>query len=116
MTAMSTPPTCFRIGFALGTLTRELLRAMKRTTPAVPAQPQTTKIFASTVPTRKDWDELCRVPTIARRGIDLSQWFEANTKPVTNKRRSRQRKPAQCKPQALRFGPLDELIAPIATV
>ena len=112
MTAMSTLSTSFRFGYALGTLTREFLRSLKRTTPAVPAQAQPVVHLASITPTRNDWDELCRIPTIARLGVDLNQWFDDNTKPVPVKRRTRQRKPTQCKAPELR----DDLIAPVAAI
>ncbi|WP_426428081.1 hypothetical protein [Pseudomonas palmensis] len=119
MTAMSAPSTGFRFGYALGTLTREFLRSMKRTVPRVQAQAQVQPAahFASITPTRNDWDELCRIPTIARRGVDLNQWFDANTKPVPpTKRRNRPRKPDQRKTPELRMGSLDDLIAPVATI
>ncbi|WP_412461745.1 hypothetical protein ACK2SD_07215 [Pseudomonas sp. SC11] len=117
MTAMSAPTTGFRLGYALGTLTREFLRSMKRTTPPVPAQTQPVARFANISPTRNDWDELCRIPTLARRGVDLNQWFDANTKPVPpTKRRVRKRKSAQRKAPELRMGSLDDLIVPVAVI
>lgn len=115
MTAVSPPSTSFRFGYALGTLTREFVRSMKRTTPAVLTQAQPVVHLASITPTRNDWDELCRIPTLARRGVDLNQWFDANTKAVPpTKRRPRQRKPSKPKAPELRMGPLDDLIAPVA--
>ncbi|ESW41098.1 MULTISPECIES: hypothetical protein [Pseudomonas] len=117
MTAMSAPTTGFRFGYALGTLTREFLRSMKRTTPPVPVQAQPVAHFASISPIRNDWDELCRFPTLARRGVDLNQWFDTNTKPVPpTKRRVRQRKPAQRKAPEPRMGSLNDLIAPVAAI
>lgn len=115
MTAVSVPSTSFRFGYALGTLTREFVRSMKRTTPAVPTQAQPVAHLTSITPIRNDWDELCRIPTLARRGVDLNQWFDANTKAVPpTKRRTRQRKPSKAKAPELRMGPLDDLIAPVA--
>lgn len=115
MTAVSAPSTSFRFGYALGTLTREFMRSMKRTAPAVHTQAQPVVHLASITPTRNDWDELCRIPTLARRGVDLNQWFDANTKAVPpTKRRVRQRKPSKTKAPELRMGPLDDLIAPVA--
>lgn len=115
MTAVSAPSTSFRFGYALGTLTREFMRSMKRTIPAVQTQAQPVVHLASITPTRNDWDELCRIPTLARRGVDLNQWFDANTKAVPpTKRRARQRKPSKTKAPELRMGPLDDLIAPVA--
>jgi hypothetical protein len=115
MTAASVPSTCFRFGYALGTLTREFMRSMKRTTPTVPTQAPPVIHLTSITPTRNDWDELCRIPTLARRGIDLNQWFDANTKVVPpTKRRTRQRKPSKPKAPELRMGPLDDLIGPVA--
>lgn len=115
MTAVSVPSTSFRFGYALGTLTREFVRSMKRTTPAVPTQAQPVAHLTSITPTRNDWDELCRIPALARRGVDLNQWFDANTKAVPpTKRRTRQRKPSKSKAPELRMGPLNDLIAPVA--
>ena len=118
MTAVSVSSTSFRLGYALGTRYREFVRSMKRTTPAVPTQAQPVAHLASITPTRNDWDELSRIPTLARRGVDLNQWFDANTKPIPKpaKRRPRQRKQAERKALELRMGPLDELIAPVAAI
>ncbi|MBK0155588.1 hypothetical protein IAE35_19800 [Pseudomonas sp. S75] len=115
MTAMSAPSIGFRFGYALGTLTREFLRAMKRAAPVVPAHGRPVVQLANIAPTRSDWDELCRIPTLARRGVDLNQWFENNTKAVPpTKRRTRQRKPSKPQAPELRMGPLNDLIAPVA--
>ena len=100
MTTMSAPSTGYRVGFAFGTLTREFLHAIKRPTAPMPGHPTPVVQLANFAPTRKDWDDLCRIPALARRGVDLNKWFEDNTKAVP----------------PLRMGPLDELIAPIATV
>lgn len=117
MTVMSAPSIGLRFGYALGTVAREFLRAMKRPAPVVPLQARTVVQHASIAPTRNDWDELCRIPTFARRGVDLNQWFETNTKAVPpTKRRARQRKPSKSKATELRMGSLDELIAPVAAI
>lgn len=114
MTAVSEPSTSFRLGYALGTLTRELMLSLKRATPSVPAQAEPVVHLVSITPTRNDWDELCRIPTLARRGVDLNQWFDANTKAVPpTKRQPRQRKPSKSKAPELRMGSLDDLIAPV---
>ncbi len=115
MTAMSAPSIGFRFGYVLGTLTREFLLAMKRPAPVVPVHVRPVVQLASITPTRNDWDELCRIPTLARRGVDLNQWCENNTKVVPpTKRRTRQRKPSKSKAPELRMGPLNDLIAPVA--
>lgn len=115
MISLSAPSTSFRIGYALGTLTREFMRSMKRTAPAVQTQAHSAVHLASIMPTRNDWSELCRIPTLARRGVDLNQWFDANTKAVPQTKRSpRKRKPSKLKATELRMGPLDDLIAPVA--
>ena len=118
MTPMTSPSTGFRFGYALGALTREFLRATKRPASPDPAQPRRFAQLANMIPTRNDWDELSRIPTLARRGVDLNQWFDANTKPIPKpaKRRPRQRKQAERKALELRMGPLDELIAPVAAI
>ena len=115
MTPMTSPSTGFRFGYALGALTREFLRATKRPASPDPAQPRRFAQLANMIPTRNDWDELCRIPALARRGVDLNQWFDANTKAVPpTKRRTRQRKPSKAKAPELRMGPLDDLITPVA--
>ncbi|WP_438299551.1 hypothetical protein [Pseudomonas sp. NMS19W] len=115
MTAASVPSTSFRFGYALGTFARDFIRSMKRTTPVAPTQAQPVVHLASITPTRNDWEELCRIPTLARRGVDLNQWFDANTKAVPPaKRRPRQRKPKNTEASELVMGPLDNLIAPVA--
>jgi hypothetical protein len=117
MTAISAPSIGFRFCYALGTLTREFLRAMKRPTRVVPAHVRPVVQLASRALTRSDWDELRRIPTLARRGVNLSQWFEINTKAVPpTKRRTRQRKSSKPKAAELRKGSLDELIAPVAAI
>lgn len=114
MTALSAPSIGFRFGFALGTLTREFLRTMKRPAPLVPAHASPIVQLTHKAPTRIDWDELRRIPTLARRGVDLNQWFENNTKPVPpTKHRARQRKPSKPKASELRMGSLNDLIAPV---
>ena len=115
MTPMTSPSTGFRFGYALGALTREFLRATKRPASPDPAQPRRFAQLANMIPTRNDWDELCRIPTLARRGVDLNQWFDANTKAVPPIKR-RQRKPTSHKAPELRMGSLDDLIAPVAAI
>lgn len=118
MTAMSAPSQSigFRFGYVLGTLSREFLRTIRR--PAATTQKAQPAVhLPSITPTRNDWDELCRIPTLARRGVDLSNWFDANTKAVPpTKRRIRQRKSSKPKAAELRKGSLDELIAPVAVI
>lgn len=117
MTALTAPSTSFRFGYALGTLTREFLRSLQRTTPPVLAQAQPVVHLANIAPTRNDWDELSRTPTLARRGVDLNQWFDVNTKPAPNtKPAKRQRKPKQSITPELRTGPLKDLIDPAAAI
>ncbi|MBC2658108.1 hypothetical protein H7A76_21930 [Pseudomonas sp. MSSRFD41] len=112
MNDMPSPSSYFRIGYALGTLTRVFLRALKGPSQAefVHSIPTAT-VVAAAFDTRNDWEELSRVPTLARRGVDLNQWFDSNTKPAAPAKR-RTRKPA--KPKKPLLGSLDELIAPVA--
>ncbi|KYC14114.1 MULTISPECIES: hypothetical protein [unclassified Pseudomonas] len=119
MAPMSAPTTSFRFGYALGTLTREFLRSIKRPARLAPVQTQPAPILASAFQARNDWDELSKTPTIARRGIDLNRWYEENTtqaKPMKPKRKRSNARKAPA-PAALfvgplpKFGSLNELIA-----
>ncbi|PUA46356.1 hypothetical protein C5U62_13030 [Pseudomonas protegens] len=93
----------YRFGLALGTLVREALRATKH--------PRTTQPCQAARPRQVPWPEaplppaaleqLCRVPAIVRRnGVNLNQWFEANTRENTST-------------NTLRRGSLNELIASV---
>lgn len=119
MAAISAPKSGFRFGYALGTLTREFLRSIKRPAPLNFVQTQPTPILVSAFQARNDWDELSRTPTIARRGIDLNRWYEENTtqaKPVKPKRKRCNARKAPSTAALFvgplpKFGSLNELIA-----
>lgn len=107
-----------QIGFALGTVTREIIRAVTQP----PAQNQTypltyaeTSLPGPCLPAQKVTD-LSQTPAIVRsKGVDLYDWYEGNTREITKAARKRR----QCKrqvnspepqPSALRMGPLADLI------
>lgn len=112
----------YRAGYALGTVTREFLRAVKQSTPAAPAKPLMAKRAmpaAAPHPSGQVLEHMCQVPAIVRRKqVDLNAWYEANTREVQVKvKKPRTRKPktksVQAATNALRLGSLNELIAPI---
>lgn len=115
----------YRIGYALGTVTREFLRAMRETMPTQTAVPvplsQPKRVMpAAPYPNGKVLDQMCQIPAIARlKGVDLNAWYEANTKEVKVRkpRRVRTHSPKQAPETAaapaLRMGSLNELIAPV---
>ncbi|VXC23971.1 conserved hypothetical protein [Pseudomonas sp. 8Z] len=122
---MTEQTASYYIGYALGTVTRIFLRAMRKRMPASTAATahlgQAKQVMpAATYPSGKALEHICQVPAIVRRrGVDLNAWFEANTKEaqVKKPRRTRTRTPKQ-KPNAaavpaLRMGSLNELIAPV---
>jgi len=93
-----------QIGFALGAVTREFLRAVKMPSITVPLRPST-DAFASLpgpcIPAQMV-NDLSQVPAIVRaKGIDLYQWYEMNTRVAT--------KPTGY-PSARALGPLNDLI------
>lgn len=112
----------YRAGYALGTVTREFLRAVKQSQPAVPAKASIAKQAmpaAASHPSSQVLEHMCQVPAIVRlKQVDLNAWYEANTREVpVNVKKPRTRKP-KAKPvqgatNALRLGSLNELIAPI---
>lgn len=112
----------YRAGYALGTVTREFLRAVKQSKPAVPAKPSIAKRAmpaATPRPSGQVLEHMCQVPAIVRlKQVDLNAWYEANTREVqvkVKKPRTRKpkAKPVQAATNALRLGSLNELIAPI---
>jgi len=122
---MTKQTASYRIGYALGTVTREFLRAMRAATPTTTAAPvllgQPKQVMpAVTHPTGKVLEQMCQVPAIVRlKGVDLNAWFEANTKEVKVKKPRRPRASGPKQPPkiaaapALRMGSLNELIAPV---
>lgn len=112
----------YRVGSALGTVTREFLRAVKQSKPAAPAKPPIAKRTMPAVAQNlsdQDLEHMYRVPAIVRlKQVDLNAWYEANTRevPVKAKKprtRKPKAKPVRAATNALRLGSLNELIAPI---
>lgn len=85
----------YQVGYALGTFTREFLREVE-----TPAALTDTVRFTTIAPpfpppclSAQAVDELSQIPAVVRaKGIDLYQWYEANTRLApkpTRKRRPR---------------------------
>lgn len=109
----------YRVGYALGTVTREFLRAVKQPKPTACATPLMAMPAAAPHPSGQVLEQLCQVPAIVRlKQVDLNAWYAANTREVpvkVKKPRTRKpkAKPAQVTTKELRLGSLNELIAPI---
>jgi len=106
----------YRFGHALGTLSREFLRALNKPHP-VETKPNLVLAEASAfAPLRKDWDTLCQVPAIVRnKGVDLNHWFDTHTTALVPKKRKRTPSASKkMKSPSPRLGSLDQLIAPVA--
>ncbi len=136
---MSTPSLGFRFGAALGTVTREFLRATREQpdspwttyddnrkkphqaeTPAV-GQGRILREFGPLLSTT-ELSNLDRTPAFVRKtSADLGLWFQNNTREVVEaKKRTRRRKaqPAQAETPVPpvtepKRGSLDQLIAPV---
>ncbi len=122
---MTTQTASYHFGYALGTVTREFLRAVKQSKPA--AAPGKSLVAERAMPAAvphpsgQVLEHMCQVPAIVRlKQVDLNAWYEANTREaqVKKPRRTRTRrpkeKPAESTIPVLRMGSLDELIAPVA--
>lgn len=120
MTAMSAQPTrsiSFRVGYSVGTFVSACRRSLKD---GVNREQPSTDIPSAGLPvhsTRNDWDELCRTPkpasrgvvlnhwhdtrndweqlsrtpALTRRGVDLNRWYEENTKEAKPEKPKRKR-------------------------
>jgi len=75
----------YQLGFTLGTITREFLREVKKAASAQNTTPSTDAHSSLPGPclSSQAVDDLSQVPAIVRKGVDLHQWYEANTKPVS---------------------------------
>lgn len=109
----------YRVGYALGTVTREFLRAAKQPKPTAPDKPLMAMPAVASHLSGQALEHICQVPAIVRlKQVDLNAWYEANTREVpvkVKKPRTRKpkAKPAQTTTNALRLGSLNELIAPV---
>ncbi|QPO18789.1 hypothetical protein HXW90_04345 [Pseudomonas sp. Y39-6] len=86
----------YNLGFALGTITRQFLRAVKKTSAAPTAfYPKAAPLLPPPCVPDRLVHELDHVPALARKGVDLNFWYAANTR-VAEKpaRRSRKKIPA----------------------
>ena len=75
----------YGLGFALGTVTREFLRAMKITSAAsTAAQPQAAPQGLLPPPCVPDHliREMDHLPAMVRKGVDLNLWYAANTRAI----------------------------------
>jgi hypothetical protein len=71
----------FRFGYSVGTTVREIFRAARTTGRPILA---TTENIVRAFPTQSsassaaELEEMCQVPAIVRRGINLTNWFNEN--------------------------------------
>lgn len=84
----------YSFGFALGTVTRSFLRAVRKPS----AAPTAIHVKAAPllpppcVPDRLV-SEMDHVPALARKGVDLNHWYTANTRVVEKTARRSRKKP-----------------------
>lgn len=104
----------YHVGYALGTVTREFLREVRKPV-ALHSEELESCLPGACLPSEVV-DALSSVPAIVRtKGIDLHQWYEANTRPIAQparKRRSKESEPEahQAHPTAPALGCLADLI------
>lgn len=89
----------YGLGFALGTVIREFLRAVKKTSTASTAT-QSKTAAQGMLPPPCVPDHLVRemdhLPAMARKGVDLKLWYAANTRAVEKPaRKPRTKTPAR---------------------
>ncbi|MFJ5299222.1 hypothetical protein ACIQAL_22165 [Pseudomonas sp. NPDC088368] len=118
----------FQIGFQIGTVMRECIRAISSQSKpiAITLSATASKPFAPPpAPTSVQFESLCRSPAFVRnKGVDLNAWFAANVRESQpSPKKPRARKPKQNHSEALpvavpteknhgpTFGSLNELIA-----
>ena len=108
----------YRIGFALGTVTREFLRAVHKPHLASVTPPIATLRAQPPAPylSGRLLEDVCHVPAIVRcKGVDLNHWYKANVHEVqkpARKRRAKTKKPTGRTNQP-RLGSLNDLICPV---
>ncbi|MBB6288676.1 MULTISPECIES: hypothetical protein [unclassified Pseudomonas] len=83
----------YGFGFALGTLTRQFLYAVKKTSSAPTAiHPKAVPLLPPPCVPESLVREMDHVSAIARKGVDLNLWYAANTRVVEKPaRRSRKK-------------------------
>lgn len=100
----------YNIGFALGTVTRELLSAVKSTSILPVIQPKASPPVQLPLPCVPDSlvREMDRLPAMVRtKGIDLNHWYAANTRLVQKAPRKRHTRTRSVDPARPGFvGPL----------
>jgi len=131
------PPTTlsFRLGEAAGTVVRECMRSIRN------AQSHAVEVAQPTAPTpalrlvefpppilsAEELEKMDHTPALARlRGVNLNDWYSANTREAQADKPKRPRKPRKPKAVApapepvapaparvLRPGPLDQLLGPV---
>jgi hypothetical protein len=84
----------YSLGFALGTVTRSFLRAVRKSSAAP------TAIHAKAAPLLPPpclpdllVREMDHVPALVRKGVDLNHWYAANTRVVEKPARRSRKKP-----------------------
>jgi hypothetical protein len=108
----------YSIGHALGTITREFLRALKKPHVALESQPKAAPHRHQLPPCLPAGlvDEMCHVPAIVRsKGVDLNHWYSVNTREIQKPARKRRVKTAKAEGQVIpgRLGSLNDLICPV---
>ncbi|MBW9246595.1 hypothetical protein [Pseudomonas paracarnis] len=85
----------YGFGFALGTITRQFLRAVKKTSAAPTAiHTKAAPLLPPPCLPERLVREMDHVPAITRKGVDLNLWYAANTRVVQKPARKSRKKPA----------------------
>lgn len=109
----------FRFGVFAGTALRECLRSARHKSTSAPvASKPTPTLLQLPQPHLSDAEinDLCHVPAIVRSGVNLNDWFLANTHECKAKTRKPRRRGnvvinVDAATESTRFGSLNELIA-----
>ncbi|SEB32997.1 hypothetical protein FIV41_32015 [Pseudomonas marginalis] len=84
----------YGFGFALGTLTRQFLYAVKKTSSAPTAiHPKAVPLLPPPCVPDRLVREMDHLPALARKGVDLNHWYAANTRVVEKPARRSRKKP-----------------------
>jgi len=132
---MTTTSLSFRLGEAAGTVVRECMRSMRNAQShavEVAQSAATTSAlrlveFPKPILSAEELEQMDHTPALVRlRGVNLNDWYAANTREAQAEKPKRPRKPRKPKTTApatepsapaptrvLRPGPLDQLLGPV---
>lgn len=107
----------YKFGYFMGTALRECIRACRQSAPneQVAKTSAAQHFTSSSVLSPAQVESLCQTPALARKGVNLNDWFNANVHVCVEKSKKRRPRKSAAQsaqlPEQHRFGPLNELIA-----